>query len=436
MTEGVFTRRDFLRMGGAASLAVLLAGCSFGTGQQRSGGAGGNSATIWDISTGEQQELIKRMVERFNSSHEVSVSVQFFQNDPFKNKLRTAMGAGNPPDIFYGWGGGILKSYVDAGKVYALPASVDTGKFFDSVMEGVTFGGEIYGIPIMGTQPVLFYYNRQIFQEHGLQPPETWSGLLDAVRALKRAGVTPIALAGQNKWTNMMYEEYLVDRVGGPEPFQRVLDGERDAWSHPAFIEANTMIQELVSMGAFPSNFASLNYDTGQSTQLLYTGEAAMQLMGAWDYQAILTNAPEFIESGKLGWFAFPRVEGGEGDPKNVAGNLTNYYSISEASQAKEVALTFFRDAVMNDAWVDGLVDIGLVPPVEGIERKLQSRENAEWLTFVYSLAREAPHYTLSWDQALPPRAAQALLTNLDRLFLREITPRQFSENMNEAMGL
>ena len=149
MTGGVFTRRDFLRMGGAASLAVLLAGCSFGTGQQRSGGAGGNSATIWDISTGEQQELIKRMVERFNSSHEVSVSVQFFQNDPFKNKLRTAMGAGNPPDIFYGWGGGILKSYVDAGKVYALPASVDTGRFFDSVMEGVTFGGEIYGLSLI-----------------------------------------------------------------------------------------------------------------------------------------------------------------------------------------------------------------------------------------------------------------------------------------------
>ncbi|MBX6763814.1 MAG: extracellular solute-binding protein [Rubrobacteraceae bacterium] len=433
------TRRDFLAAGGTASVAALAAGCSFGTGQQKAAGSGGSkSVTIWDISTGDQQKLIKNTVARFDSTHkDISVSVQFFQNDPYKNKLRTAMGAGNPPDIFFGWGGGILKSYVDAGKVYALPqGSIDTNKFFPSVMRPVTFNGKVYGVPMLGTQPVLFYYNKEIFGKYNLKPPKTWSELLSIVKTLSQKGITPISLAGQNKWPDLMYEEYLVNRIGGPKPFQNVLDKKPKAWSDPAFIKANTMIQQLVSMKAFPSNFASLNYDTGQSTQLLYTGKAAMQLMGAWDYQAILSNAPQFIKSGKLGWFPFPKVEGGKGNPQNVAGNLTNYYSVTQASKAKKAATTFLDKGIMNDYEINGLIKIGLVPPVKGIQSKLKQQKDSDWLLFVYDLAQNAPYYDLSWDQALPARAAQALLTNLDLLFLKKITPQQFSKNMNKAMGL
>lgn len=431
------TRRDFLAAGGSAALATVLAGCGFGVGQQKAGGSGGNGATVWDISTGEQQQLAREVVDRFNSSYKGgSMTIQFFQNDPYKNKLRTAMGAGNPPDLFYGWGGGILKSYVDAGKVADITSSVDTNKFFSSVMEGVTFDGKVYGVPKAGTQPVLFYYNKQIFDRYDLAPPQTWSELLRIVRTLNGKGVTPISLAGQNKWPGMMYEEYLVNRIGGPEPFRRVLNEEPEAWSDPAFIEANTMIQELISMNAFPPDFSSLNYDTGQSTQLLYSGKAAMQLMGSWDYQAILSNAPDFIQKDRLGWFNFPEIDGGKGDPKNVAGNLTNYYSLTQASGAKKVATAFLNDMATSEFQIDGLINIGLVPPVKGIESKLKSADDSDWLLYVYNLAQDAPYFDLSWDQALPPEPAQNLLTNLDQLFLKQITPKQFSDNMNQAMGL
>jgi raffinose/stachyose/melibiose transport system substrate-binding protein len=429
------TRRDFLAAGGSAALAAVLTGCNFGVGQQRAVGSGG--ATVWDISTGEQQQLAKQVVDKFNSSHKgEEMTIQFFQNDPYKNKLRTAIGSGNPPDLFYGWGGGILESYVDAGEVADISSSVDTDRFFPAVMEGVTFDGKVYGVPRTGTQPVLFYYNKQIFDKYDLAPPKTWSELLGMVRTLNTKGVMPISLAGQNKWPGMMYEEYLVNRIGGPEPFRSVLNKESGAWSDPAFIESNTMIQDLVSMKAFPSDFSSLNYDTGQSTQLLYSGRAAMQLMGSWDYQAILTNAPDFIQKGYLGWFDFPEVEGGKGDPRNVAGNLTNYYSLTEASDAKKVATAFLNYIVTSDVQIDGLIKIGLVPPIQGIESKLQSTDNSDWLLHVYNMAKNAPYFDLSWDQALPPQPAQSLLTNLDQLFLKQITPKQFSDNMNQAMGL
>lgn len=424
------TRRAFMQAGGGASLAALLTACGFGVGGQKR-----SAVTLWDISTDKEQQLVKEIVDAFNSSHEgASVTAQFFQNDPYKNKLRVSLGSGDPPDLFYGWGGGILQSYVTADKVHPLSGEVDTGRYFPSVMRAVTFDDTVYGVPNGGTDPVVFYYNKPLFDEHGVSPPSTWSELLSAVEKFRDEGVTPLSLAGKNKWPALMYEEYLVDRIGGPEPFQRVLRGESGAWSDPAFLEANGMIQDLVKMDAFPKGYTSLDYDTGESSQLLFTGRAAMQLMGAWDYGNFLSDAPEFVEQGKLGWFTFPEVEGGDGDPRDIVGNLSTFYSVAKGSDHKKAATTFLRDAVMNDRHVRGLVGLGAVPPVSGIESQLRGSQSPEWLMFLYELTKNAPYFDLSWDQALPPSQAQALLTSLDLLFLLKITPKEFSERMNNAL--
>ena len=366
--------------------------------------------------------------------------VNFFQNDPYKQKLQVAMGAHQPPDIFFGWGGGVLKSYVDAHDVYDMTGALNAdptwkNKFLPAVMTGVTFDDKIYGVPNSGSQPVFFFYNKDLFTKYHLTPPATWNDLLSHVNLLKQNGVLPIALGGASKWPYLMYEEYLVDRIGGPAVMDAVAAKQPNAWSNPAFIKANTMIQDLVSAGAFGTNFASVSYDTGQASALLYTGKAAMHLMGTWEFANILSNSPDFIQSNKIGWFTFPGVEGGSGDPKNLAGNLCNYYSIASASKAPQAALTYLKEAVLNDDEISRFINNGEVPPIQGIKGKLSSAPHGDWLQFAYTSILQAPHYQLSWDQALPPRTGQDLLTNLDQLFLKQISPQQFSTNMNQSAG-
>ena len=50
-------------------------------------------------------------------------------------------------------------------------------------------------------------------------------------------------------------------------------------------------------------------------------------------------------------------------------------------------------------------------------------------------MAKNAPDFTLSWDQALSPAQGDAMLTNLDQLFLKKITPEQFASTMNATIG-
>ena len=425
---------------GVAALLTVVAACGGSSGPSAAGSegsaaAGGSGAEVWAVSGG-LDPVYEASVERFNEQSEGAVSLQLFQNDPYKQKLRVAMGADTGPDLFFGWGGGVLEEYVDAGNVEDLTPYLEEDpewrdRFFESVLETATFDGKTYGIPLNGVQPVVMFYNEKVFEEAGVEPPETYDDLLALVKTFRDKGITPISLGGASKWPNLMYEQYLVDRIGGPEVFQAVLDGEENAWCDPVFVEANTKIQELVDAGAFPDNFSSIAYDTGQATALLFTGQAAMHVMGGWDYANTLANAPDFIEQGDLGWIPFPTVEGGKGDPANIAGNPSNYYSLNAGSEDKETAIDYLQNEVMSQEYVDGLLEGGAVPPVNGLEDTLAESENGDWLQFVYGLVQDAPHFQQSWDQALPPEVGNELLTNLDRLFLKEITPEEFSDNMN-----
>jgi raffinose/stachyose/melibiose transport system substrate-binding protein len=425
----------------AVSSALTLAACgSSGPKSESSGGNGGASA--WAL-TGGDEPTFRASFEQWNKDHpDQKIDATFFANDAYKQKVRTAIGAGKAPTLIYGWGGGILQAYVDAGEVADLTADVNAdpelkSRYLPAVAATGIIGDKVYALANNTVQPVVLYYNKDVFDKAGVEPPKTFDDLLAIIPKLKDAGVAPLSLGGQSKWPNLMWEEYLVDRLGGPQVFDDIAANKPNAWSDPAVVKANEMIQQLVKADAFVKGFSSIAADSGADLALLYTGKAAMLLQGSWNYPQLKTTNPQFIKDGKLGYIPFPAVAGGKGDPADVAGNPSNFWSVSsKASEAeKKAAITYLKDGVMSDQYVDDLLKGGAVPPVAGLESKLSKTEDPEWLTYVYDITKNAPHFQLSWDQALSPTQADALLTNLDKLFLLDITPEQFSDNMNKTVG-
>ena len=286
-----------------------------------------------------------------------------------------------------------------------------------------------------GISPAVVYYNKKIFVQYGLSAPKTFEELMATVAALASHGVTPFALGGAQKWPELMFEEYLIDRIGGPEVVDNLLTGKAGAWNDPAVLQANDLLARLIATGGFAKGFAATSYDTGQATALLYTGKAGMELMGAWEYASVKKAAPDFISSGDLGWFAFPQVSGGKGDPSNLEGNPANYYSVTTKSKNPGSGVAFLKDDVMTASYIDDLIKNGRTPPVPGIADKLAAAPDGAFTSYIYDLAQHSAHYTLSWDQALAPAAADSLLTNLADLFLGKLTPQQFSVAMTKAVG-
>ena len=93
------------------------------------------------------------------------------------------------------------------------------------------------------------------------------------------------------------------------------------------------------------------------------------------------------------------------------------------------------RQGAISSEYTQAMIDSGAVPAINGIEDKLEASEDKDFVTFVYGLAQDAPSFQLSWDQALSPAQGDAMLANLDQIFIGEITPEQFAENMNATLG-
>ncbi len=426
---------------GAAILtgSLALTACSGGAKPgEAASGSGEESASTWALTGGTHEIIWRDSFDNWNEANpDDSINVEWFANDAYKEKVRTAIGSGNAPTLIFGWGGATLKDYVSAGKVTDLTASTADveARLIPSIAEGGKVDGKVYAIPNVGTQPVVLYYNKDLFEQAGVAVPTTWSELEDAVATFTAQGVTPIALAGASKWTDMMWLEYLFDRIGGSEVFERIAANEAGAWSDPAVLDALTKAQDLVSDGAFGDAFGSVSADANADVALIHTGKAAMLLQGSWAYGTFLTDAPDFVSADKLGFASFPMVEGGTGDAKAVVGNQSNFWSVSsDASESAQASATKYLNALFDEDYVKAMVDGGDIPPTTGAEDLIKGSDQEDFLTFGYNMVLDSSSFQLSWDQELPSDTSQTLLDNVQKLFNLSITPQQFVDAMNATI--
>lgn len=423
---------------GAVTGAALLPLAACGT--SGPGGSGGDAATYWSLTGQPNEGIYKDAVDAFNKKDKGTLEITFFQNDAYKQKIRTAIGAKQGPTIIYGWGGGGLRNYVESSQVEDLTAWLDENadfkkRFIDSVWPAASVDEKVYALPIGATQPIIMFNNKTVLEKIGATAPESWDDLMALIEKAKSGGVTPISLAGQSRWTSMMWLEYLLDRVGGPEVFARIAAGEPDAWLDDAVVGAGQKVKELLAAQAFGDGFQSMAADSNTDQALLWSDKAALMLQGGWTFGNMKASGGSFVQDGRLGWGSFPTIEGGKGDIKDLVGNPCKYLSLSaDASDAqKKVAKEFFLDGMMTDDVAAAFVASGSAPVIQGQEDELAKSDDAEYLQWVYSSLQDAPAFTQSWDQALQPTAAEALLVNTEQLFLGQIEPEQFAENMNSA---
>lgn len=429
MGSGFFTQSTRAARWTAAGAAMVMAGVLAGCGSGGdSGGDGGGTLTAY-VYGDDAVKVQEAAVKEFNKTSKVKVKLIPVPGTEYVNKLRSAMGSPSAPDIFYNWGGGSIKPYLDAGQLVDLTSTVKNDAtlkdgFLPSIVEAGSLDGKIYGVPMRGMQPVMLFYNKKLFAENKLEAPKTWEELQHVITTFKDKGITPFALGGQEKWPELMWMEYLLDRIGGPEVFKKIQNGDSSAWGDPAVLKSAQTVKELVDGGAFGKNFNSVDYGSGAAPTLLSKGKAAMHLMGSWEYSTQLGKAPEFAKN-DLGWANFPTVAGGVGDPADVVGNPTNYWSINSRTKHKDAAIAFLK-TMASKSYAQALVDNGDVPTTSNAATMLSGSPNPKYATDQYNMVQKAPSFTLSWDQALESRYATPLLTEISKLFAGKSTPEQF----------
>jgi raffinose/stachyose/melibiose transport system substrate-binding protein len=391
-------------------------------------GTGATKIVWWHISTAaDQRENWQNLANAFVKDHpDVSIEITVLENEAFKAKLATAMQSGSPPDIFQSWGGGVLKQYADAGLVQDLTPSLQENNWGKSFQPGplglYTFDGKTYGVP-WNAGMVGFWYNKTLFKQAGIAaPPATWSEFLADVKALKAANITPIALGERDKWPGHFYWVYMVTRIGGKDAFLKAYNRE-GTFADPPFVDAGAKLKELVDLQPFQNGFLGSAYGDEQS--LMANSKAAMELMGQWA-PGTNTNVAQDPKSYKdnLGWFPFPTVESGAGDPSDALGGGDGF-AVGKNAPKEAIDFVRFLTKVENEQAMAKV--FGQIPTVKGAE------PDDPLLKEVANHLAQAKYYQLYYDQYLPPAVGQAVNDATQGIFAGTSSPEQVAQTIEDA---
>ena len=377
-----------------------------------------------------QVKIWEEVARAFEAKHPgVKVEMQFLENEAYKAKLPTILQSRERPHIIYSWAGGVLKAQIDAGVLEDITTAVAGYK--DNLAAGAvvafTDNGKVYGLPHAVSQ-VGFMYNKEFFAKAGVDGAKikSWDDLLAAVKALKAAGVTPIAVGGADKWPLHFYWTHLAVRLGGKPAFEAALKGQNGGFEGEVFQKSGELFKQLVDLQPFQNGF--LGFKNPQAVGYFGDGKAVMILAISSFYatQRSLAADKQGLSDEKLGWFDFPMPAGAKGEPADTLGGITGWLITKGAPKE---AVEFVKFFISKDVQTRLAQANYLIPTYKGAEAGLGSpflRNIAQ------NIARSNYHQNF-YDQALGPSVGRVVNDVTAEIAGGSMTPKDAAKAIQAA---
>jgi raffinose/stachyose/melibiose transport system substrate-binding protein len=390
--------------------------------------------TWWNIGTAANDRAMNQgFADAYMKLHpNVQIEVTVLENEAFKSKLTTVMQSGNPPDVFQTWGGGVLAEYAKAGLLKDITKDVKGTAWGNTMSQGIwdvySANGKVHAAANdMGC--VTFWYNKDLLAKVGYKAfPTDWDDFLTLVKKLKAANITPIAIAGGDKWPVMYYWSYLALRLGGGQLLSDTLAGKNaKGFEEANFVKAGQMLKDLTDLKPFQDGFLGATYN--DQAALVGNGQAAIELMGQWAPNVQRDNSTSKQGLGdKLGCAPFPSVKGGKGKITDVMGGGGGYAVGKNASAA---AVDFLKFLTSKENQIIMAETDGAIVPVKGAEVGIKD-PNAK---LVKAQVDKCSYFQLYLDQFLAPAAGGALNDSIQTIIAGTATPAQACSAIQTAFA-
>jgi len=289
---------------------------------------------VWSWRT-EDADTYEQIFDVFEEANPcITVDFQAFRNTEYNQILQTGLTGSDGPDIAQVRSYGLLQPLVEGGDLVSLDDVVPAlANFDEAILDGARGreDGALYGVPI-ASQTIQVYYNTVLFDEYGLEEPETWDDFLAINQTLKDAGITPLAVGAKDAWFVPTVHDALTSAQYGGAEFQQALrEGEKD-FTAPEYVAS---IETLKSLQQYmPDNVVAVAYT---DAQVLFTsGQAAMFAGGSYELAFFQSSNPDL----ELGVFQVPPPEGSVLDHPVTPAYADGNWGLSAASNATEEAET------------------------------------------------------------------------------------------------
>ncbi|GCD88570.1 ABC transporter substrate-binding protein [Nocardioides sp. LS1] len=286
--------------------------------------------------------------------------------------------------------------------------------------------GSLYMIPFeYGAE--LFWYNKALFAKAGIDVPTSLDDFPAMCKALRSAGVTPIAIDGADQWPLERWIAYQPFRTDGPD-YVKSLKSADAKFSDPAGQKAAQWLSDLGSSQCFEEGFSSVGYTDAEN--LFTTGKAAVYNMGTWELGALATDALDPSIRDDVDFFTLPTVDGSATQPNEYVAPS----GIGMAVNAKTydpLVRDFLKFALTR--YPDEYAASGALGPTS-TEPKIPANATPLYEKAV-STANDAGEATIMpWDTQLDPTTNTMLQQELTLLVQGNISADEFVSKMDATL--
>lgn len=216
--------------------------------------------------------------------------------------VKTMSASGDLPEIFY-TAGSDIDAILGAGDALDVSGYVEKDGWVEANYSnpGLLYNGEVIYFLTPGQNAYyspVFYYNKALFDENGIEEPANMDELVAACRKFVDAGITPITMA---QYTS---SAALIDGLissAAPESFIGLNKRTCD-WKDEGVRKALSYFDELKTMGAFAPDI--VNKDDATAYSEFQAGNTAMLLTFSW----FNGDMPEDKLGFEAGSFSFPNT--------------------------------------------------------------------------------------------------------------------------------
>ncbi|MCF0262022.1 MAG: extracellular solute-binding protein [Sphaerochaetaceae bacterium] len=283
---------------------------------------------LWTHEDAARQELEDRYIAEFCETHpNVTVNVTRQSAEKLRELVQTAFAAGQGPTVF-NLSIEDERQYIEAGLVqpinYAAAGYKDAkdviANYMDNMLDGVTFEGEVYGLPIELTNWSILV-NTKVLKSAGLTVddlPKTWEEMMALCEKLVIRDGDVLKRRGFDfRYTyELTYFVPMVEQLGGELVSA---DGKTACVGEEAWIKALTFMQEWGPNG---KNLGAPTYTAARKLFNKDNNDITMCNTGLYQESRILSENPDFYNSGEWMFIPYPVFEGG----KDIAGCYYGHY--------------------------------------------------------------------------------------------------------------
>ena len=346
-------------------------------------------------------EYIEQIVDDFIAQNPNVNRVESpVDHEEMKTQILAQLAGGNPPDVFSYWAGARVQFVVDGDRLQPIDdiwAANNMDEMFPPAVaeNAATYDGEKYLVPLT-LHWVGFFYNKALFEEVGVEVPQTWDEMVAAAEAFKAAGKPAFALGSIDRWPGQFWFDMILLRTAGNEYRNQLMSGEA-SYTDDEVVRAFSLWKDLVDAEYFFPDANAYNWD--DAANFVANGEAGMTLMGTW-ISGHLKDGLGKTPGEDYGYFAFPIID--EDVPHASLGPIDGFVIPRDAAnpEAAKAFLTFLTDPDIQLAFALGAGN--LAPSLMADTSQYDSVTTA----IADEIANDAV-FAFNYDLATPPPVAE-----------------------------